>query len=187
MTPVTTTPDPVAIPLTPELFLNDAISIAVTLTKLLVALMPVLAVLAPVVLPMIAASFRNKKHGEAFDTVTRMGLLATNTAADKIRDGMEKAMAPDSPGGVVVTQGELLAIYADAMRAAFQWAKENRVLKSTLDVFGGEDEVKKALVAIIRKKLSGSPVGSVSGMTTPAAVPLVSSAMLPTGEDNGKP
>lgn len=156
-------------------FLDDILAISVWLTKFIAAISPLLVVLAPVVIPAIAGSFRNKKHGEAFDAVTRMGLLATNTAADKIRDGLEKAAQPSSDGGSAVTQAELAAIYADAIRSAYQWAQDNHVWKNVLDVFGGEDEVKKAMMAIIRKKLTGDPASS-SGPSTSAAV----SSSIPT-------
>lgn len=162
----------VAAAVTPENYFGDVLAILLVLTKLLVVLSPVLLILAPVVLPMIAGSFRNKKHGEAFETVTRMGLLATNAAADRIREGLEKATAPSSDGGVAVTQAELASIYGDALRSAYQWAKDNHVWKNVLDVFGGEEAIRSALLAIVCKKLSGSPVGEMATLAGGLPVPI---------------
>lgn len=151
--------------MTPDQFASDVLDLSLAVTKVVVAISPALVALAPVVLPRLAASFRNKRHGQAFETVSRMGLLATNVAAAEIRAGLGRAAALDSPGGPAITKEEMSAIMLKAAAAAFDWAKEQKVLTQVLAVYGGEEAVVASLSAIVHDKLSGSPVGAPSEST----------------------
>ena len=140
-------------------FVTDVVDIAVALSKFTVAVSPILMALAPVILPLIAGTIKDKKHAQAFETVSRMGLLATNIAAEEMAKGMKAAESPDSPGGSTVTQEEKAAISAKAGAAALKWASDQKVLDQVLDVYGGREAVLSSLRAIINDKLHGTPVG----------------------------
>lgn len=148
-------------------FVNDVVEVVLALSKITVAVSPVLVALGPVLIPLIAGTIKNKKHAQAFETVTRMGLLATNIAAEEMAKGMAAAQSPDSPGGATVTPEEMTAISAKAGAAALKWASDQKVLDQVLDVYGGREAVLCSLRAIVNAKLHGTPVGPA-----PAAKPV---------------
>lgn len=153
--------------MTPAQFVSDVVDVAVSLSKFAVAVSPVLVAVGPAIIPLIAGTFRDKKHAQAFETVSRMGLLATNIAAEEMAKGMAAAQSPDSPGGSTVTPEEMTAISAKAGAAALKWAADQKVLDQVLDVYGGREAVLCAMRSIINAKLHGTPVGMV-----PAAKPV---------------
>ena len=146
--------------MTSEQFFNGVWTLTVSIVQLLVAVTPIIAVLIPLLIPLIGGYIKDKKHREAFATVTRMGMLATNVAAEELSKGMQAAMDPTSPGGVVITKEEMAAVMGKAALAAIRWAQDQKVLKTVVSVYGGEEAVKQSLIAIINEKLSGSPVGA---------------------------
>ena len=157
--------------MTPSQFVTDVVDIVVALSKFTVAVSPVLVALGPVIIPLLAGSIKNKKHAQAFETVSRMGLLATNVAAEELAKGMAAAQSPDSPGGATVTQEEMAAISAKAGMAALKWAQDQKVLDSVLDVYGGREAVLSSLRAIINAKLHGAPQGVSLAPAKPAEAP----------------
>ena len=165
--------------MTPSQFATDVVDIVVALSKFTVAVSPVLVALGPVLIPLLAGSIKNKKHAQAFETVSRMGLLATNIAAEEMAKGMKAAESPDSPGGSMVTQEEMAAISAKAGAAALKWAQEQKVLDQVLDVYGGREAVLSSLRAIVNAKLHGTPVGP-SPAPKPAEAPCPSTDEKPT-------
>lgn len=150
-------------------FVDDVVSIAVALSKFAVAVSPIAVALGPVFIPLIAGTIKNKKHAQAFETVTRMGLLATNVAAEAMAKGMKQAQEADSPGGTTITAEEMETISAKAGVDALKWAQDQKVLDQVLDVYGGREAVLQSLRAIINAKLHGTPVGPA-----PASKPIES-------------
>jgi hypothetical protein len=152
-------------------FLDEVVVLMVVLLKGLLAALPVLLLVVPALAPLFAGWFRNVKHGQAFATVTRMGLMATNVAADEIRKGLAAATETTSDGGVTITHAEMAVIIVKATAAAFKWAQDNKALAQVLDVYGGKEEVEKAITAMINNKLRGNPVGVTSVASTEPVVP----------------
>lgn len=140
-------------------FVEDVVNIAVALSKFTVAVSPVLVALGPVLIPLIAGTIKDKKHAQAFETVSRMGLLATNVAAEAMAKGMKQAQEADSPGGATITAAEMESISARAGADALKWAQDQKVLDQVLDVYGGREAVLQSLRAIVNAKLHGTPVG----------------------------
>jgi hypothetical protein len=98
----------------------------------------------------------DERNRRAIGMVSRASLLAATAAAQEMWSALGKAKTPDSPGGKDVTADEIKAIERVGMERGWQVIKEQApsLVKNIIAIYGGEDEVKQAMLVRIRSTLS---------------------------------
>lgn len=87
--------------------------------------------------------------------VTGAGLRATSYALTTARTEVSKAMRPESDGGVRITPEEWKTIIKQAVGAGWQFLERAGpgVLHQAVDLYGGEDAVREAIVNKVTESL----------------------------------
>lgn len=150
--------------LTPDEFQQWAIAViaaigALTTTVLVPAAVRLAPILVTSLAPMLRAKIKGARDQAAFDAVTRAGIRASSVAAEAYASALNKAAAPDSESGTVVTDAEREAALKLAWDVAADDLKRQGVVDDVLEVYGTEDDVRSAIRSIVRNGMFGRPQG----------------------------
>jgi len=101
-------------------------------TMLLAALARALPKLLPLLMQFLKSAYA---HG-LLQLVSKAGLIAASAAAAAMRDALEKAKAPDSPGGGTITDDEKRSIMSAGVRAGMASLRASGVMGKILELYG---------------------------------------------------
>lgn len=140
-----------------------ALHIATQAAMLAGAIITAMLPLLPFVLPVIRGWVRGERNRQAFDAVSRAGLLAASAASSEFRRLIAAAQAPGSPGGVAITDEEKRVVLAKATAMGVEALRRSGDLPQVTSAYGGDDAVKASVESIIHYKLYGRAVDLPNG------------------------
>ena len=114
----------------------------------------------PLALPTLWAAFKlllpriqNAPLRAAMEALEAAAKPAVSMAAEHVRAELIKARLPGSPGGVAVTREELSRAVASGVMVAWNILDKQKLLRSVVDAYGGEEVVKASIRSIITTSL----------------------------------
>jgi len=144
--------------------LDRVIHILIQVSMLAGALITAGLPLFPFLLPVISGWIKDEKQRQAFDAVSRAGLLAASAASSEFRKLLSEAKLPGSVGGATVTDEEKRVILAKATAIGVEALRRGGMLQSTETAYGGNDAVKASVESIAHHQLFGRTAPLANGV-----------------------
>lgn len=143
--------------------IEHALHIATQVAMLAGAIITAMLPLLPFILPVIRGWIRGEKNRQAFDAVSRVGLLAASAASSEFRRLIAAAQAPGSPGGAAITDEEKRVVLAKATAMGVEALRRSGEFPQVAQAYGGDDAVKASVESIVHHKLYGRAVDLPNG------------------------
>ena len=143
--------------------------VAAGFSALLQALPTILAVagvLWPIVRPVVRAAVARSfgtKAAAAMDIVESSVKPAVSAVMQSVKNSMQRATRPDSPGGIEVRPDEYAELVVNAVSEAMNVLRAQGTLQLVIDSYGGERVLLASLTELVERE-----VGKHHGITRPA-------------------